>query len=66
MVVMFVVVEGFMIQVKLLMMENFYWTYLGSVLQAIIVMIIKHHTYTLHIRPYKHTENFQRLPVNKM
>ena len=35
---------------------SFYWPYLGSVHQEIIVMIIIHHTYTLHIQAiYKHT-----------
>ena len=47
-------------------MPLLYWPYLGSVRQEIIVMTIKHHTYTLHIQAiYKHTETFQHLPGNK-
>ena len=39
-----------------LRMPLFYWPYLGSVHQEVIVIIIKHHTYTLHIQAtYKHT-----------
>ena len=37
-------------------MPLLYWLYLGSVHQESIVMIIKHHKYTLHIQAiYKHT-----------
>ena len=46
---------------------SFYWPYLGSVRQEIIVMIIKHHTYThCTFRLYINTQTFQHLPINKM
>ena len=47
-------------------MPLFIWSYLRNVRKWIIVLIIKHHTYTHHIfRLYKHTQTFQRLLTEK-
>ena len=48
-------------------MPLLYWSYLGSVRQKSIVMVIKHHTYThCTFRLSINAQTFQHLPVNKM